>query len=186
MKKLTPRQHLFVHEYLVDLNATQAARRAKYKKPHVQGPRLLSNVRVAAAIAKAMEKKTGALVMTRQEILEELSILGRSDLQNYVEINDDTGAIRAKGFAEMPPGTSRALEMIREDRMIREDSKGKDSIINEKVTFKLHSKINALELLGKHQGLFPTKIEGNLEVRAKLSMGELKKSIKETTDGSGS
>ncbi|MBE3131295.1 MAG: hypothetical protein IMZ54_11370, partial [Acidobacteria bacterium] len=109
-------------------------------------------------------------------------ILGRSDLQNYIEINDDTGAIRAKGFAEMPPGASRALEMIREDRMIREDSKGKDSIINEKVTFKLHSKINALELLGKHQGLFPTKIEGELTVRAKLSLEEFKKSVKGIQD----
>lgn len=186
MKKITPRQHLFVHEYLVDLNATQAAKRAKYKKPHVQGPRLLSNVRVAAAIAKAMEKKTGELVMTRQEILEELSILGRSDIQNYIEINDDTGAIRAKGFAEMPPGSSRALESIEENRVIKENADGDSTTVYDKIKFKTHSKLGALELLGKHQGLFPTKIEGNLEVRAKLSMDELKRSLKETTDGSGS
>ncbi|OGD20338.1 MAG: hypothetical protein A2Y70_02040 [Candidatus Aminicenantes bacterium RBG_13_64_14] len=133
-----------------------------------------------------MEKKTGKLVMTRDEVLQELSIIGRVDLANYIEINDDTGAIRAKGFGEMPAGTSRALEMIREDRMIREDSKGEVSIINEKVTFKTHDKVRALELLGKHQGLFPTKIEGDLTIRGKLSMDELKKSIKELQDASAS
>jgi phage terminase small subunit len=159
MKKLTPRQRLFVHEYLIDLNATQAARRARYKKPHVQGSRLLANISVAAAIAKAMKKREEKTGITQTRVLEELAIIGFSDLKNHLEINEDTGAIRAKSFEEMPGNSSRALEMIREDRMIREDSKGEDSIINEKVTFKLHSKIPALELLGKHLGMFKEPID---------------------------
>lgn len=54
-KQLAPRQQVFVEEYLVDLNATQAAIRAGYsaKTAVVQGPRLLGNVRVQAAISDA-------------------------------------------------------------------------------------------------------------------------------------
>lgn len=63
--KLTPRQQRFVGEYLIDLNATQAAIRAGYsaKTAEVQGPRLLGNVRVAAAIAKGQ-----ARLAAKQEI----------------------------------------------------------------------------------------------------------------------
>lgn len=155
-KKLTARQQLFVHEYLVDLNAAAAYRRAGYSKKTAEtcGPRLLRSAQVAAAVNKVIKKRIDNLIMTREEVLQELSIIGRSDLRNHIDINEDTGAIRAKAFDEMPGNSSRALEMIREDRMIREDSKGKDSIINEKVTFKLHSKTAALESLAKHHGLY--------------------------------
>jgi len=184
--KLGPRQRLFVHEYLIDSNATQAAKRAGYSKKgaHVQGPRLLTNVRIAAAIARAQKKREKRTEITQDKVLRELAIVGFSDLKNYIEINEDTGAIRAKGFREMPEEASRALESIREDRMIREDAKGKDSIINEKVTFKLHSKLTALELIGKHLGMFPTKIEGGLTLHAKMSIADLRKSIKESENGS--
>lgn len=188
MKKLTPKQRLFVHEYLIDLNGAQAASRAGYsrKTARFQASRLLALPQIKKAVQVLIEKRESSLIMTRDEILRELSIVGRADLANYIEINDDTGAIRAKGFAEMPAGTSRGLEMIREDRMIREDSKGDQSIINEKITFKMHNKLGALELLGRHEGLFPTKIEGDLTIRAKLSLEEFKKSIKEVQDaGSG-
>jgi phage terminase small subunit len=184
--KLGPRQRLFVHEYLVDSNATQAAKRAGYSKKgaHVQGPRLLSNVRVAAAIARAQKKREKRTEITQDRVLRELAICGFSDLKNYIEINDDTGAIRAKGFGEMPEGTSRALESITENRTVREDAKGEDSIINEKVTFKMHSKLTALEMIGKHLGMFPTKIEGDVALRTKMSMADLSKSMKESENGS--
>lgn len=56
--KPTPRQQRFIGEYLIDLNATQAAIRAGYsaKTAEVQGPRLLGNVRVAAAVAMGQAK----------------------------------------------------------------------------------------------------------------------------------
>jgi phage terminase small subunit len=186
-KTLTPKQRLFVHEYLVDLNATAAAKRAGYSKKtaDVQGPRLLGNVRVRKAIEAARERRENKAIMTRDEILEELTLIGRGDLQNYLDVDQDTGGIRAKSFDELPAGASRALEMVREDRMIREDARGQDSIINSKVTFKMHSKLGALELLGKHQGLFPTRVEGNLTLNGKLSITDMKQSAKEVEDGSG-
>ena len=68
---LTPRQERFVAEYLIDLNATQAAIRAGYsaKTAEVQGPRLLGNVRVAAAIADGQAKRAerNGLIVERHE-----------------------------------------------------------------------------------------------------------------------
>ena len=63
--QLTPRQQRFVGEYLIDLNATQAAIRAGYsgKTAEQQGPRLLGNVGVSAAIAKGQ-----ARLAAKQEI----------------------------------------------------------------------------------------------------------------------
>ena len=57
---LTPKQQRFISEYLVDLNATQAAIRAGYakKSADVEGSRLLVNAKVSAAIAAAQAKRS--------------------------------------------------------------------------------------------------------------------------------
>lgn len=187
MKKLTPRQHLFVHEYLVDLNATRAASRAGYSRKTApeQGARLLKNVKVAAVISRAQKKREKRLEITADEWVRELWIVGRSDLKNYITIDKDTGAIKAKGFEDMPEGTSRALEAIEENRTIRESADGKESnVVNDKVKFKMHCKIPALELIGKHLGFFKDpklELSGNLNLNAKLSLADFKKSMKEVS-----
>lgn len=114
----------------------------------------MTNVGIASAIAQAQKERADKLDITAEKVLREWAIIAFSDLQSYIEINDDTGAIRAKGFDEMPENASRALESITENRTIHEDAKGEQSIINEKVTFKVHNKAAALEALSKHLGLF--------------------------------
>jgi phage terminase small subunit len=188
VKKLPPRQRLFIHEYLIDLNGTQAAIRAGYSKrtARITAAQLLAKPNIKKAVEVAIEKKISDLVMSREEILKELSLIGRSDLKNYFYINE-AGEIQAKMFDEMPEGASRALESIEENRVIRESADGSESnIVNDKIKFKGHDKIRALELLGRNQGMFPTKIEGGLEVRAKLSLIDFKKSLKGCQDASGS
>lgn len=56
---MTPKQEAFVREYLIDLNATQAAIRAGYspKTANEQGARLLANVSIAAAVAQAKNER---------------------------------------------------------------------------------------------------------------------------------
>jgi phage terminase small subunit len=159
--KLDPKRTRFVQEYLIDLNATQAAIRAGYSKKaaNTDGPRLLVNACIQKAIQKAMAKTAMRLEITRDEWLGELKLIGFSDLANHITVNEDTGAIRAKGFEDMPRGASRALESITEIRTIHEDPKGEQSIVNERVTFKLHSKIEALKTIGKHLGFLTDKIE---------------------------
>lgn len=161
MKPLGPKQARFVEEYLVDLNATQAAIRAGYsaKNADVTGPRLLVNVGIASAVAKAQEKRSERLEITLDKWIRELAVIGFSDLANYITV-DEGGFIIAKAFDAMPENASRALEMIEENKTIKESSDGKDSnIINSKIRFKMHDKLGALEKIGKHLGFLKEKVE---------------------------
>jgi phage terminase small subunit len=185
---LNAKQRLFSYEYVKDFNATKAAQRCGYSKKTArqQGTRLLSKAAIKAAIKKLTENRIDKAIMDRDEILRELTIIGRSDLKDYFDILEG-GEIRAKMFDEMPHSTSRALKSIKETRTIRESADGKDtSIVTDKIEFELHPKVQALEKLGQHFGLFPTKIEGKLEVEARLTMADFKKSMQGLNDGSGS
>jgi phage terminase small subunit len=68
---LTPKQQRFVDEYLIDLNATQAAIRAGYaaKDADVQGPRLLGNVGVAEKIGAALRERAQRVEITQDYVL---------------------------------------------------------------------------------------------------------------------
>ncbi len=71
MNKITPKQQRFVSEYLIDLNATQAAIRAGYAKSgaSVEGVRLLANAKVAAAVAAAVAKRSERTEITQDYVL---------------------------------------------------------------------------------------------------------------------
>jgi hypothetical protein len=73
-KPLRPKQERFCREYIVDLNATGAARRAGYsgKTADVQGPRLLGNVRVAARIAELQAATAERLDVTADDVIRML------------------------------------------------------------------------------------------------------------------
>ena len=72
MRDPTPKQQCFIEEYLVDLNATQAAIRAGYseKTANEQGSRLLANVSVAAAVEEAMAERSERTKVTQDCVLE--------------------------------------------------------------------------------------------------------------------
>ena len=72
---LTDKQTRFVAEYLIDANATQAAIRCGYhaQTAHVQGSRLLRNVKVKAAIRRAQARTLGKLELTAERVLQELA-----------------------------------------------------------------------------------------------------------------
>ncbi len=74
VRPLTAKQQRFVEEYLVDLNATQASIRAGYsaKTAEQQGPRLLGNVGVAAAIKAAQEERSQRTKVTQDWVLDRL------------------------------------------------------------------------------------------------------------------
>lgn len=76
IKKLTNKQRAFIDAYCgaSKFNATDAARRAGYKHPHVQGAQNLS--KLSAQIAERMEKlkeKSGSSIMSQQEVAQRLS-----------------------------------------------------------------------------------------------------------------
>ena len=74
MANLTPKQQRFVEEYLIDLNATQAAIRSGYSErtANEQGSRLLANVSISEAIAEAQEKLSNKAQVTVEMVVQGL------------------------------------------------------------------------------------------------------------------
>lgn len=153
--KINQRQERFVQEYLIDLNATRAAIKAGYSKKSAAtiAVQLLNKKQVSKAILEAQQKRELKTNITQERVLFELAIIAFSNMPDYLSVDEDTGAVRVKGFDSMPKDASRAIESVKENRSVSEDSKGDRSIIFEKFEFKLHSKIKALELLMQHLGM---------------------------------
>ena len=84
--KLTERQKRFCDEYLIDLNATQAAIRAGYseKTADVQGARLLGNVKVQSYLQERMSAKDKDLIASQDEVLQYLTGVVRGETQSAV------------------------------------------------------------------------------------------------------
>ncbi len=88
---MTPRQELFVLEYLIDLNATRAAIRAGYslRNAKAQGCALLRRSDVAEAIRQAMAERARRTGITAERVLEEFARIAFLDLRLIVEWEQD-------------------------------------------------------------------------------------------------
>jgi len=107
MSELTAKQSRFVAEYLIDLNATQAATRAGYsvKTANEQGARLLANVSVRSAVDLAMRARERRTEITQDRVLQELARIAFFDLRKLYredgslkaihELDDDAAAVLA-------------------------------------------------------------------------------------------
>lgn len=161
MKLKNDQHEEFCQQYLLDLNGTKAAERAKYSKKtaRFQASQLLTKLNISNRIAELKAKREERTRVTQDRVVKELALLGFSDLQNYITIDKLTGSIQAKGFEDMPPEESRALQSIKEDRVIKEDADGKKVTVYDKVSFKMHDKIRALEILARHLGMLVERHE---------------------------
>ncbi len=150
---LTPRQERFVAEYLVDLNATQAAIRAGYSEAtaHAQGSRLLKNAEVAEAIREAQAARSARVEVRADEILLELKRIALADLG---EAFDDNGNL--KPMKDIPPDVRRAMAGVDVIELPGSED-GEAGGLVKKVKF--WDKTKALELLGKHLKLYTDKVE---------------------------
>jgi len=166
LKRLPAKRARFVEEYLIDLDATKAAIRTGYseKTAGQQGRRMLRFVSVKAAIDAGKAERAKENTDRFEEAMEELRILAFSDIQNHVDVDESTGAIRCKGFEDMPANSSRAIESISEDRVIKETADGTQIIINDKRKFKLHNKVTALvAYIDRLKPPDPQKIDVNVK-----------------------
>lgn len=140
MAKLTEKQKRFVAEYLVDLNATAAAKRAGYKDPNI-GRQLITKNNVSAEIAKKREKLQSKLEITQETVLQELAAIAFANGTDFVTV---TGA----GLLDVKPTSQVSKEKLPAIAGIKYGQNG--------IEIKLHDKVRALELLGKHLGVFAT------------------------------
>lgn len=88
MEKMSVKHKRFCDEYLIDLNATQAAIRAGYKEKyaHTNAPKLLQNTTIKEYIEKRMAEKEDQLIAKQDEVLKYLTAVMRRELMEHVVI----------------------------------------------------------------------------------------------------
>lgn len=154
---LNVKQRTFAQEYLVDLNATQAAIRAGYseKTANSQGSRLLANAKVKAAIDHLMAERSQRTQVTVDRVLEEIAKLAFANMMDYVTINGDGTA-----YVDLTQVTREQAAALGEV-IVDQYTEGEDDDEREvkRVKIKLIDKTKNLELLGRHLKMFTDKLE---------------------------
>lgn len=143
---LTDKEERFCEEYIIDLNATQAAIRAGYSERSASeiGYENLRKPQIVTRIQELKEARSKRTQITADKVLREFAKIAFSNIQDY--INDDH---TVKNLRDIGRSKSAAISSIKKTRQ----KVGKD-IINESIEFKLYDKKGSLELIGKHIGFF--------------------------------
>lgn len=167
---MSPKQHRFSEEYVLDLNGTAAARRAGYTGTNatlnVTACRLLHNAAVADRISALQVDRSRRTGITSDVILGELLRLARTDVSQAFDADGNMLPIN-----QMPEDVRRSISSIEVNEEHHRSALGTDGESDRrKITnvkkLRFWDKKGALELLGKHLRLFVDKIEvaeaGNL------------------------
>lgn len=149
MARLTAKQKRFIEEYLIDLNATQAAIRAGYSPDTAYsiGSENLKKPEIRARVDKAMAERSKRTGINAERILIELARIGLLNPDKVVNFRSSTVK------QEATEDDLAAIASVKVKTIPTEDG----DIIEREVRF--HDKIKALELVGKHLGMFKDKVE---------------------------
>ena len=150
MPRLTARQARFVEEYLVDLNAAAAARRAGYnaKRSEVIGYENLIKPDIRSAIEAAQRERSARTGITADRVVQEIARVALASLRDVMSW-DEEGA-RPIPSEQLSPDAAAAIAEISDTRTERGGT----------LKVKLHNKVAALEQLAKHVGLYGGKADG--------------------------
>lgn len=159
---MTEKQKIFADEYLIDLNATRAYRVAypsvkREETAAVNGSRMLRNAKVAEYIQKRMQDRQKRTEITQDRVLQELAAIAFAKTTDYAEIKNE--CVRIKDTGALDEQQVRAIAGIK---------KGKFG-----VEIKLNDKEKALELLGRHFGMFKDKVEVSGLEEEKKKLGDI-------------
>lgn len=183
----------FAREYLIDLNATQAAIRAGYsaRTAKQQGQRLLTRDDVQAAIQSAMAKRAQRTEITADKVLNEYAKLGFSDVTDYLEVVTERILVDRTPEGE-PISEIRQMVLLKDTADIPKDKLAAIAEIKQakdgSISFKLHDKRGALDSIGKHLGMFIDRTEvtgkdgGPIEVNRNGEIEERLKNDPEARD----
>ena len=145
---MTKKQKIFADEYLIDLNATRAYKAAypsvkKEETARANGSRLLTNANVSKYIAERMQDRQKRTEITQDRVLEELAAIAFAMLTDYAEVKD--GKVILKNTENLTEQQIRAIAGIKDRKY--------------GIEIKLNDKEKALELLGRHLGMFKDRVE---------------------------
>lgn len=146
---LTDKQELFAHEYIKDLNATQAAIRADYseKTAYSQGQRLLKNVEIQARVQKLYTERIKRVDIDADYVLQRLVEIDNMDILNIM--SEDC---RLKPLSDWPKVWRQFLTAIDISELFEGsgDDRAMAGLIKK---IKWPDKVKNLELIGKHIGV---------------------------------
>ena len=159
---MTEKQKIFADEYLIDLNATRAYRVAypsvkRDETAAAAAARMLRNVKVAAYIQKRMQERQKRTEITQDRVLQELAAIAFAKATDYTEIKNE--CVRIKDTEELDEQQARAIAGIEEGKF--------------GIKVKLNDKEKALELLGRHLGMFNDKLEVSGMEEEKKKLGDI-------------
>ncbi len=146
---LTAKERRFIEEYLIDLNGTQAAIRAGYS---VGAARQIAAVKmtkvvIRAQIDAALKERSERLRVTQDQVIQELKLIGFSRMKTFARWN--VSGVSFKDSDELTDEESACILEITETTNQHGGA----------LKLKLHSKVEALRLLGQHIGMFKGDVE---------------------------
>lgn len=149
---MTKKQKIFADEYLIDLNATRAYRVAypsvkKDETAKSAGSRMLTNVNVAKYISERMQERQQRTEVTQDMVVKELAAIAFARATDYVEIRNNG----VYSTVVIKPTADLSDQQIRAIAGIKEGANG--------IEIKLNDKEKALELLGRHLGMWNDKLD---------------------------
>lgn len=152
---LTKKQKQFVDEYLIDLNATQAAIRAGYSPDtaNEQGSRLLANVSIRARIDQALAERSRRTGINQDRVIRELARIAFVNAADVINSKDAT--LREDASED----DTAAIQSVKVKTF------GEDGVERE---IKMADKLKALELLGKHLGMYQNNLNVTVETSERL------------------
>ena len=179
---LSAKHQRFIDEYLVDLNATQAAIRAGYspKTAKQQGARLLTHADIQRAIAERQTKRAAKLDISVDRIERELARIAFSDMRRYAQWGPTAAALQSmaeareanQGLDPMEQTPANGVMLLSSEQLTDDEAAAVSQVTEEckpggaiKYGLKLYDKVKALELLGKRHGMW----EENLNVKGTFS-----------------
>ena len=159
MAKLTEKQQRFVDEYLIDLNATQAAIRAGYsvKTAREQASQNLTKLNIQQAISEKMAERSKRTGVNQDRIVLELAKIAFVNAADVIDSDDAT--IKAGATAD----DTAAIQSVKVKVIPTKEGEGVEREI------RLNDKLKALDLLGKHLGMWNDKLDVNVNIPVVIS-----------------
>lgn len=147
----------FAQEYVIDLNGTRSAISAGYSRngADVRAVELLGRSRVRKRIAELESKRASKLQVTAEKVIEEISRLAFSNMQDYTQVNEYGKPVL--DFSTLTRDQFAAVQEIREDTTGGSGDGERKVVV--RTTLKLSDKTKNLELLGRHLGMFQDNLK---------------------------
>lgn len=184
---MTEKQKIFADEYLIDLNATRAYRAAypnckKDSSADAAARKLLGNTRIQTYITERMEERQKRTEITQDRVLNELAAIAFSNAADYAKVVERQATTEVDGNIiplvgeDGEPILYRTVELELTDNLTEEQQralgtikKGRDGLEQ-----KPCDKVKALELLGRHLGMWNDKLDvaGDMDMKIVVDYGD--------------